>query len=347
VAGSGPDASLLGTALAKRHRRRRRPSVGRLRRRAALSHGAWHGQSAGRESRDCAHVAQVSRFSAVISSAELAACLAEPNLRVVDCRASLQNVAAGRELYRQSHVPRAQFADLLEDLSGPIVAGKTGRHPLPDVDAFVSKLRGWGIGVGTQVVVYDDAGGAFAARLWWMLRWLGHDAVAVLDGGFPAWVAEGRPVTDEVETPPPGNFVARPRAELLVTAQELAAPESVARKLFDARAPERYRGDVEPIDPVAGHIPGAVNLPFAENLRDGRFLLAAELRQRLAAALDGATPETSVVYCGSGVTACHDILAFAHAGLPLPRLYAGSWSEWITDSSRPTERGASSGAARG
>ena len=282
----------------------------------------------------------MSRFSAVISPAELAACLAEPSLHVVDCRASLQNPAAGRELYGKSHLPRAVFADLLEDLSGPIVAGKTGRHPLPDVDVFVRQLRQWGIGAGSQVVAYDDAGGAFAARLWWMLRWLGHDAVAVLDGGFSAWVAEGRPVTDEVETSPLGDFVARPRAELLATAKELAAPQSLDRKVFDARAPERYRGDVEPIDPVAGHIPGALNLPFAENLRDGRFLSPAELRQRFAAALAGATPESSVVYCGSGVTACHDVLAFARAGLPLPKLYAGSWSEWITDPSRPTERGA-------
>ncbi len=278
-------------------------------------------------------------LSTLISAPALAARLAEPGLRVVDCRASLQNLAAGRQAFAEAHLPRAVFADLLEDLSGPIVAGQTGRHPLPSIDTFAAKLRAWGIGPSSQVVAYDDAGGAFAARLWWMLRWLGHDAVAVLDGGFSGWRAEGRPVTNEVEIPPPGNFAPRPRPELMVTTDQLLAPQSVARRLFDARAPERFRGDVEPIDPVAGHLPGAVNLPFTENLRDGSFLPPSELRQRLAVALDGTPPEDAVVYCGSGVTACHDILAFAHAGLPLPRLYAGSWSEWITDPARPFERG--------
>ncbi len=281
----------------------------------------------------------VTTYSDLISPTELAARLAEPHLRVVDCRSSLQSPSAGREAFAKGHVPRATFADLLADLSGPIEPGRTGRHPLPELDAFVAKLRSWGIGSAQQVVVYDDAGGAFAARLWWMLRWLGHDAVAVLDGGYPAWVAEGLPVTEEVTAPPPGDFHAKPRPELRVSARELSAPESTSRVVFDARAPERFRGDVEPLDPVAGHIPGALNLPFAGNLRDGRFLPPAELRARLAAALGVHPPESAVVYCGSGVTACHDVLAFARAGLPLPRLYAGSWSEWITDPARPIARG--------
>ena len=276
--------------------------------------------------------------STLITPLELASNLEQPQLRILDCRASLQNLAAGRELYDRAHVPGARFADLLQDLSGPIVAGVTGRHPLPAVETFVRKLRGWGIGNASQVVAYDDAGGAFAARLWWMLRWLGHDAVAVLDGGFPAWEAEGRAVTAERPLVEVGDFTARPRAELLADATEVAEPLSTPRKLFDARAPERYRGDVEPIDPVAGHIPGALNLPFAENLKDGRFRSPAELRQRFAGALGETQPEDAIVYCGSGVTACHDVLAFAHAGLPLPKLYAGSWSEWITDPARKTER---------
>jgi thiosulfate/3-mercaptopyruvate sulfurtransferase len=281
----------------------------------------------------------VTPFTDLVSPAELASRLTDPRWRIVDCRSSLQSVTAGREAYEKSHVPGAVFADLLEDLSGPIVPGKTGRHPLPEVEAFVAKLRHWGIGGTHQVVAYDDAGGAFAARLWWMLRWLGHDSVAVLDGGFSAWEAEGWPVTDDIVTVPVGDFAGKPRPDLRVTAPELAAPESTSRKLLDARAPERFRGDVEPLDPVAGHIPGAVNLPFSGNLRDGRFLPPAELRARLATALDGTAPESAVVYCGSGVTACHNALAFVRAGLPLPRLYAGSWSEWITDPARPIERG--------
>jgi thiosulfate/3-mercaptopyruvate sulfurtransferase len=296
-------------------------------------------QRSGRDAPFHARFPRVKRFSDVISPAELAPLLAEPELVLVDCRASLQDPLAGRAAYEQGHLPRASFADLLEDLSGPIVPGRTGRHPLPSIDTFVDKLRGWGVGGSSQVVVYDDSGGAFAARLWWMLRWLGHDAVALLDGGYAAWIAEGQAVESELASPARGDFSAEPRSELLVSSAELVVPQSIAQKLFDARAPERFRGEVEPIDPVAGHIPRAVNLPFAGNLRAGRFLSPTELRERLATALDGTPPERAVVYCGSGVTACHDVLAFARAGLPLPRLYAGSWSEWITDPSRPTERG--------
>ena len=280
----------------------------------------------------------MTRFSTLISSQELALRLTMPDLCIIDCRASLQDVSAGWSAFAKAHLPGASFADLLEDLSGPIVRGQTGRHPLPLIEAFAAKARGWGISAGSQVVAYDDTGGAFAARLWWLLRWLGHDAVAVLDGGFPAWIGEGRPVTDELRRIAPGDFTPQPRPQLLVTARELA-PQSSARKLFDARAPERFRGDVEPLDAIAGHIPGAVNLPFAENLKDGRFRSPAELRERFAVALDGASPDEAVVYCGSGVTACHDVLAFAHAGLPLPRLYAGSWSEWITDPTRAIAKG--------
>jgi thiosulfate/3-mercaptopyruvate sulfurtransferase len=279
----------------------------------------------------------VERFSALISVASLASALGEPELAIVDCRASLQDPAAGRAAYTAAHLPRAVFADLLEDLSGPIVPGHTGRHPLPSVAALVEKLRGWGIGQHSQVVVYDDASGAFAARLWWLLRWLGHEAVALLDGGFAAWVAAGQPVTREVPSRGVGNFTPHPQPRMLADAAELL--QSAPRKVFDARAPERFRGEVEPIDPVAGHIPGAENLPFAANLRDGRFLPPAELRARLDAALAGTAPEAAITYCGSGVTACHNVLAFAHAGLPLPRLYAGSWSEWITDPSRPVAKG--------
>jgi thiosulfate/3-mercaptopyruvate sulfurtransferase len=216
-----------------------------------------------------ARLGGVSRFSAVISPTELAELLPSEGLRVVDCRASLQNPEAGREQYRQGHLPGASFADLLQDLSGPILPGKTGRHPLPTIETFVARVRSWGIGSASQVVVYDDASGAFAARLWWLLRWLGHETVAVLDGGFPAWVAENRPVTTQAPILAVGDFSPRSHTDWLVQARELL--QSAPRKLFDARAPERFRGDVEPIDPVAGHIPGAVNLPFADNLDNGRF----------------------------------------------------------------------------
>jgi thiosulfate/3-mercaptopyruvate sulfurtransferase len=279
------------------------------------------------------------RFSALIAPAELRANLHAPELRVVDCRASLQDPAAGRRAYAEQHVPGAVFADLLEDLSGPIAPGVTGRHPLPDAMAFAQRLAGWGIGNQSQVVAYDDAGGAFAARLWWLLRFLGHDAVAVLDGGWSAWLGAAGPVSADVPAWPPQHFHAAPVAPLLVDAAELLEHPANVSALFDARAPERFRGDVEPIDAVAGHIPGARNLPFAENLRDGRFRSPAELRAHLLGALGGAAPERAAVYCGSGVTACHELLAFVHAGLAMPRLYAGSWSEWITDPQRPVAKG--------
>lgn len=280
----------------------------------------------------------VTQFSAILTPSELASRLTDPELRIVDCRASLNDVAAGRVAYREGHLPQATFADLLQDLSGPVVPGTTGRHPLPDVRVFALKLRSWGIGAKSQVVAYDDAGGAFAARLWWLLRWLGHEAVAVLDGGSPAWVAEGHALTAVLPSLAAGDFTPRQRLELQVSTGELERPESTPRKLFDGRAPERFRGDAEPIDPIAGHIPGAENLPFSENLSAGQFRSSTELRRRFADALGATLPEAAVMYCGSGVTACHNVLAFAHAGLPLPRLYAGSWSEWITDPARPTER---------
>jgi thiosulfate/3-mercaptopyruvate sulfurtransferase len=280
----------------------------------------------------------VKRFSTLISPEELQQHLAAPELRIVDCRASLQDRDAGRQAYRAAHLPGALFADLEQDLSGPIVPGVTGRHPLPSIPTFIERLRAWGIGNASQVVAYDDASGAFAARLWWLLRWLGHDAVAVLDGGFSAWSNAGYALTSEPPSFAAQDFTPTPHAEWLVTADEVAQSSGRA-PLFDARARERFRGDEEPIDPVAGHIPGARSLPFAENLRSGRFRPAGELRTTFEAALAGHAAQDAIMYCGSGVTACHNVLAFAHAGLPLPRLYAGSWSEWITVPARSVARG--------
>lgn len=276
----------------------------------------------------------------LIAPDQLAALLGSRDLVVVDCRFSLSDAEAGERAYRQGHVPGAVYAHLERDLSGPVVPGKTGRHPLPDPRMLADRLGAWGLDASKQLVAYDDAGGAMAARLWWLARWLGHDAVAVLDGGFPAWVHAGHPVTADVPTPEPARFEPALRPELAVDAARVDALRTdPARRLFDARAPERYRGDVEPIDPVAGHIPGARCLPFSENLRDGRFRSAAELAERYRAALGDVPASEAVVYCGSGVTACHAVLAAAHAGLDGLRLYPGSWSEWITDPSRPVARG--------
>lgn len=265
------------------------------------------------------------------------------DVRWLDCRFRLDDPDAGRRAHAEAHVPGAIYVHLDEDLSAPVVAGQTGRHPLPSVDVMTQRLRRWGICHGDQVVVYDDMGGAIAARAWWMLRWLGHDAVAVLDGGWPAWREAGGPeARDEVLAPTIGDFVAAPRPELLADADAVASAASdPAMRVFDARKAERFRGEVEPIDPVAGHVPGAVSLPFPDNLdpSTGRFRSRDALRRRFEAALGTRAAASSIVYCGSGVTACHDLLAMAHAGLAGARLYPGSWSHWITDPARPIARG--------
>jgi thiosulfate/3-mercaptopyruvate sulfurtransferase len=270
-------------------------------------------------------------FSDAVSSAEL---------RIVDCRFSLSDPAEGRAQFERSHIPRAVYASLDRDLSAPVVPGNTGRHPLPAVADLARRLGELGISNDSDVVVYDDSSGAIAARLWWLLRYLGHARVRLLDGGLQAWIAAGYPVTDRLEAPVAAEFVPRVRPELVVTAETVdALRDAEGERLFDARAPERYSGEVEPIDPVAGHIPGARSFPFAKNLRDGRFLPPELVRAAFAAALEGIDSERAVVYCGSGVTACHLLLAAEHAGLPLPKLYAGSFSEWISDPSRPVVRG--------
>ena len=280
-------------------------------------------------------------FTTLISTEECARHLTDPAWVIVDCRFTLGDPERGRRDYEQSHIPGALYAHLEHDLSGPIVPGVTGRHPLPDVGAFARTLGAWGIDAQVQVVVYDDAGGMMAARLWWMLRWLSHTSVAVLDGGWPRWQSEGWPVRGGEETRPPRIFVPRPRPEFLADVAEVAASSAdPAKRLIDARAVERYRGDVEPIDAQGGHIPGAVCAPFAANLgADGTFLSATELRARYATLLAEVPPEQAIFYCGSGVSAAHNLLALSHAGLGDARLYAGSWSDWITDPARPVATG--------
>jgi thiosulfate/3-mercaptopyruvate sulfurtransferase len=217
----------------------------------------------------------------------------------------------------------------------------SGRHPLPGKEAFAAALGALGIDNTTQVVAYDQASGAFAARLWWMLRWVGHQRAAVLDGGFDAWLSGGRPLESGPRQAPLRRFLLQAEGQRTVTSQEvLAATQRRDRLIVDARAPERFSGQVEPLDTVAGHVPGAINAPFTANLGvAGRFLPAAELRRRWLQILGGKAPQELIAMCGSGVTACHNLLALEVAGLPGASLYPGSWSEWIREPARPVAAG--------
>ena len=277
------------------------------------------------------------QYKTLIDVPTLSANLGHPDWALFDCRADLMRPTAGREAYDQGHIPGARFVDLEHDLSGP-VSPLTGRHPLPDPEALAAKLGAWGVDRMVQVVVYDADNGAFASRLWWLLRWLGHDAVALLDGGYRAWTEAAGAVTTAEPGRAARQFDAEPRTDLEVTVDALL--EGASGPLIDARTPERHRGEKEPIDPVAGRIPGSLNLPLQGNLDErGRYLPAAQLRERYTAALAGAAPEAAIHYCGSGVSACHNVLAMEHAGLHGSRLYVGSWSEWIRDPQRPVETG--------
>lgn len=280
-------------------------------------------------------------YTTLISAAELRQHLDQSDWAFVDCRFSLTETARGQQDYRQAHIPGAVYAHLDEDLSGPVIPGQTGRHPLPKIKTFTQTLSLWGIDSAVQVVAYDDWGGAIAARLWWMLRWLGHQAVAVLDGGWPHWQRAGYPVRSGVESRPARIFTPAPQPNLLVSTGEVAANlNDPSFALLDARSAERYRGENETIDPVAGHIAGAVSVPYSENLdSEGLFLPPDELQARFTRVLKNALPGQAAVYCGSGVTAAHNLLAMRQAGLGDGRLYVGSWSEWITDPRRPFEQG--------
>lgn len=279
-------------------------------------------------------------FTTLISTAVLALHLDDSAYVVVDCRFKLDDPGWGEAAYIARHIPRAVYAHLDRDLSG-VKTGTNGRHPLPEAHTLASTLGRFGITNGVQVVAYDQGNGMYASRLWWLLRWLGHDAVAVLDGGFARWIGEDRPTTEGAETRPGATFAARPRTGMLVDVDAVAAlSSSGGATLLDARAPERFRGDVEPLDRVAGHIPGAANHFFQQNLDErGGFRKPEELRARLRRAIGDVASADVVSYCGSGVTACHNLLALEHAGLTGARLYAGSWSEWSSDDKRPVEVG--------
>ena len=277
-------------------------------------------------------------YSSLIEAQDVYLILQDPGTVVVDCRFSLSDPELGRKAYLAGHIPGAVYAHLDEDLSARVIPGKTGRHPLPDVAHCEQLFSKWGIDASVQVIAYDDQGGAFAARLWWLLRWLGHEKVAVLNGGWKSWNNKMLPVATNILFKNPRLFVASPQESLMVSADDLLDNLTSSRfRVIDARAAERYSGEVEPIDPVAGHIPGAGNLPYSENLdANGRFRSAELLLDRFRSL---GSPTQTVFYCGSGVTACHNALAYYHAGLGMPKIYPGSWSEWITDVSRPVERG--------
>jgi thiosulfate/3-mercaptopyruvate sulfurtransferase len=264
----------------------------------------------------------------LVSTQELAS---HPQWRVFDCRHDLFKPDLGEAQYRESHIAGALFAHLERDLSGP-KTGKNGRHPLPEPERFCAWLGRQGLQRSDQVVCYDANNGSMAARLWWMLRWVGHEAVAVLDGGFAKWIGENRPVSTDVPAFPSTEYRLEQKPRGLTSVHELPA----SGLLLDARAAARYRGEQEPIDPVAGHIPGAKNRFNGDNLSpQGTFKSPDELKREFASILRERSPSEVVHYCGSGVSACHNLLAMEIAGLPGGRLYAGSWSEWIADPSRP------------
>lgn len=280
-------------------------------------------------------------FNTIINATQLAERLDDPNWVIVDSRFKLAAPAQGEKDYELAHIPGAVYAHLDRDLSGPIVKGVTGRHPLPSVEKITQVFSRLGIDSAIQVVAYDDLGGALAAgRVWWLLRWLGHEAVAVLDGGWQMWVKGGYPVRHGKEQRKPREFLPQPRNELVVTTEELDSMRNdPAFRVLDARAADRYRGENETIDPVPGHIPGAISAPYADNLNpDGTFRDMRSLKERFMKMVGGVPSDHVVNYCGSGVTSTHNILAMVEAGLGESRLYAGSYSEWITDPKRPVQK---------
>lgn len=277
-------------------------------------------------------------FETLIRVEDVELNLGDPDWAIIDCRYDLANPEKGRQEYLKAHIPGAIYAHLDEDLSAEVIQGKTGRHPLPPIGKAAEVFSNYGIGPGVQVVAYDNAGGALAAvRIWWMLRWLGHNAVAVLDGGWQRWLNAGYPMSNGQEVRPKRDFKPSPRPELIIDAQEVEMMRQNPNYLVvDARAAERYRGENETVDPIAGHIPGAVSAPYLNNLNDeGVFRSPESLRATYRELIGGIPIENVAFYCGSGVTSIHNILAAMHAGLGEGRLYVGSWSEWITDPQRP------------
>lgn len=279
-------------------------------------------------------------YTTIISASELAGLADHDDVRIFDCRFFLKDPQGGVKKYQEGHIPNAQFADMDTQLSSPMTE-TSGRHPLPDQEKFVEQLRAWGISNSTQVIAYDDMSGAFAARMWWLLRWMGHDKVAVLDGGMQQWEAQGLAFTTEEPQFDTGNFVAQPRHEWLVDIDsvqtELAAGNIT---LIDARAADRYTGKDQKTDPVPGHVPGAQSLPFPGNLtQQGTFAQPEVINARFSQLIGDQSLDKIVNMCGSGVTACHNLLALEIAGITPTKLFVGSWSQWIRDPSRPVALG--------
>ncbi|WP_031433571.1 sulfurtransferase [Methylomarinum vadi] len=279
-------------------------------------------------------------YNTIISAEQLANHLDNPDWIVFDCRFSLADSEAGGKAYRLGHIANARYVHLDKDLSSAI-SDYSGRHPLPDFSLLAKKLGHWGVKHSSQVVVYDDAGGAFAGRMWWLLRCMGHDRVALLDGGLPQWRREGHSLTTALPKIRKTHFRAYLDSKQWLSARQVEdglATRSIT--LIDARPPERFRGEQEPIDPIAGHVPKALNRPFQQNLnKQGCFLPADRLKQQFLELLAKRDDRQVVHMCGSGVTACHNLLAMEIAGLPGSKLYAGSWSEWIRNKNRGIAKG--------
>lgn len=281
----------------------------------------------------------MSGWMTLVPAETLAIALGRDDLVILDCRFSLLNPGAGEVAYQHGHVPGAFYAHLDRDLSDHRKHGQ-GRHPWPETAGFTAKLGEWGITPRRQVVVYDDGDGAYAARLWFLLRALGHEKVAVLDGGWARWTALGLPVDSYVPAAMHAKYQAAFDASRLLDAGQVQSRLAAGDLLLDARAADRFRGEVEPIDRVGGHVPGACNRPYADNLVEGRFKSPVQLAEEFRKTLGAHAPEQTIVMCGSGVTACHHLLAMERAGIKGAKLFTGSWSGWIADPSRPIAIGA-------
>ncbi len=278
-------------------------------------------------------------FQTLISANQLNQQLNDPNWVIIDCRYSLHHPEKGRQDYLESHIPGAYYAHLDEDLSSPHIPGKTGRHPMPDLTKLIELFASWGIKEDAQVIVYDYKSGGIAARLWWLLQYMGHENTAVLNGGWQHWIQSHLPVEKNLPQAKTEAFNPKIKEQKLIkTGNDLLKNKNDNQIIIDSRSQERYQGLNEPIDPVAGHIPGAINAPFMNNVNnEGLFKSKEVLREQFAKTLQGKEAQQAVFYCGSGVTACHNLLALKHAGLGEGKLYLGSWSEWITDPEHSVE----------